>query len=55
NTRSFNKYTQIAAGAIRKSLKETGTSTGPLAAEKRGITTLRYQVWENGKSGEQVR
>ncbi|KAE9382866.1 hypothetical protein BT96DRAFT_782945, partial [Gymnopus androsaceus JB14] len=54
---SFNKYTQITAGAIKKSLKETRIGIGRLrlAAEKRGITTLRYQVWENGKSGEQVR
>ena len=25
------------------------------AAEKRGLTALRYQNWENGKGGEQVR
>ncbi|KAJ4466771.1 mitochondrial ATP synthase epsilon chain-domain-containing protein [Lentinula aciculospora] len=48
---TFNKYSQITAGAVRKSLKETQR----LAAEKRGITALRYQVWENGKGGEQVR
>lgn len=47
---SFNKYSQITAGAVRKSLKESQR----LAAEKRGITALRYQVWENGKGGEQV-
>ncbi|KAJ3888853.1 mitochondrial ATP synthase epsilon chain-domain-containing protein, partial [Lentinula edodes] len=47
---TFNKYSQITAGAVRKSLKESQR----LAAEKRGITALRYQVWENGKGGEQV-
>ncbi|KAJ3860149.1 mitochondrial ATP synthase epsilon chain-domain-containing protein [Lentinula novae-zelandiae] len=51
STFTFNKYSQITAGAVRKSLKETQR----LAAEKRGLTSLRYQVWENGKGGEQVR
>ncbi|KAJ3713988.1 mitochondrial ATP synthase epsilon chain-domain-containing protein [Lentinula guzmanii] len=50
NTFTFNKYSQITAGAVRKSLKETQR----LAAEKRGLTALRYQVWENGKGGEQI-
>ncbi|KAF8824239.1 hypothetical protein HHX47_DHR8000453 [Lentinula edodes] len=49
STFTFNKYSQITAGAVRKSLKETQR----LAAEKRGLTALRYQVWENGKGGEQ--
>ncbi|KAJ3993895.1 mitochondrial ATP synthase epsilon chain-domain-containing protein [Lentinula boryana] len=47
---TFNNYSQITAGAVRKSLKETQR----LAAEKRGITALRYQVWESGKGGEQI-
>ncbi|KAE9393680.1 hypothetical protein BT96DRAFT_923892 [Gymnopus androsaceus JB14] len=47
---TFNKYSQITAGAVRKSLQETQR----LAAEKRGVTAVRYQVWENGKGGEQV-
>ncbi|KAJ3717186.1 mitochondrial ATP synthase epsilon chain-domain-containing protein [Lentinula raphanica] len=47
---TFNKYSQITAGAVRKSLKETQR----LAAEKRGLTALRYQTWENGKGGEQI-
>ena len=46
----YNKYTQIAARAVRKSLKEDKR----VVAEKRGITALRYQHWENGKGGEQV-
>jgi len=47
---SFNKYSQITARAVRQSLKETER----VAAEKRGLTALRYQNWENGKGGEQV-
>jgi hypothetical protein len=46
----YNKYTQIAARAVRLSLKENER----LAAEKRGLTALRYQHWESGKGGEQV-
>jgi F-type H+-transporting ATPase subunit epsilon len=46
----YNKYTQIAARAVRQSLKENER----LVAEKRGLTTLRYQHWEGGKGGEQV-
>jgi len=49
NTR-YNKYTQIAARAVRQSLKENER----LVAEKRGLTALRYQHWEGGKGGEQV-
>ena len=47
---SYNKYTQIAARAVRQSLKEEQR----VAAEKRGTTALRYQHWEDGKGGEQV-
>jgi hypothetical protein len=46
----YNKYTQIAARAVRQSLKENER----VAAEKRGLTALRYQHWEGGKGGEQV-
>lgn len=48
---SYNKYTQIAARAVRASLKEEQR----VAAEKRGLTSLRYQQWENGQGGQQVR
>jgi F-type H+-transporting ATPase subunit epsilon len=48
--KSFNKYSQITARAVRQSLKETER----LAAERRGQTSLRYQHWEDGKGGEQV-
>lgn len=46
----YNKYTQIAARAVRLSLKENER----VAAEKRGLTSVRYQHWEGGKGGEQV-
>ncbi|KAI0253475.1 mitochondrial ATP synthase epsilon chain-domain-containing protein [Lactifluus subvellereus] len=48
---TYNKYTQIAARAVRQSLKENER----VAAEKRGLTAVRYQHWEGGKGGEQVR
>jgi F-type H+-transporting ATPase subunit epsilon len=48
---SFNKASSIAARALRASLKEDKR----VAAEKRGATILRYQKWENGQGGEQVR
>jgi len=48
--RSFNRYAQVAARALRSSLKEEQR----LAAEKRGTTSLRYQQWENGQGGPQV-
>jgi len=47
---TFNKYSQITARAVRQSLKENERVT----AEKRGLTALRYQNWEDGKGGEQV-
>ncbi|EJD53211.1 hypothetical protein AURDEDRAFT_29695, partial [Auricularia subglabra TFB-10046 SS5] len=49
--RSYNKFSQIAARALRQSLKEGER----VKAEKRGITNVRFQKWENGKGGEQVR
>ena len=50
-TSRYNKYTQIAARALRQSLKEEFR----VASEKRGQTILRYQKWENGVGGQQVR
>jgi len=47
---TYNKYTQITARAVRNSLQETHR----LAAEKRGLTALRYQNWENGEGGVQT-
>lgn len=48
---SYNKYAQITANALRASLKEDLR----VAGEKRGVTALRYQKWENGVGGTQVR
>ncbi|KAI6010278.1 mitochondrial ATP synthase epsilon chain-domain-containing protein [Pisolithus marmoratus] len=50
NVFTYNKYAQITARAVRQSLKETER----VAAEKRGVTALRYQKWENGVGGTQV-
>ncbi|KAG7442525.1 uncharacterized protein BT62DRAFT_386478 [Guyanagaster necrorhizus] len=47
---SFNKYSEIAARALRASLKEDQR----VLAEKRGLTSLKYQKWENGQGGQQV-
>ncbi|KAJ7160999.1 mitochondrial ATP synthase epsilon chain-domain-containing protein [Mycena filopes] len=47
---TYNKYTQITARAVRNSLQETQR----LAAEKRGLTALRYQHWENGEGSAQT-
>jgi len=47
---SFNKYSQITASALRRSLNETER----LAAERRGVTSVKYQTWENGQGGQQV-
>ena len=46
----YNKYSQICARAVRASFKEEQR----VAAEKRGLTSLRYQQWENGQGGQQV-
>ncbi|OBZ65720.1 hypothetical protein A0H81_14239, partial [Grifola frondosa] len=40
----------ITARALRQSLKENER----VAAEKRGLTILRYQKWEKGQGGQQV-
>ncbi|TDL27325.1 hypothetical protein BD410DRAFT_782412 [Rickenella mellea] len=47
---TFNKYSQIAARALRQSLNEAER----VQAERRGLTVVRYQSWEDGKGGEQV-
>ncbi|KAG8825838.1 hypothetical protein FRC17_008505 [Serendipita sp. 399] len=46
----YNHYAQICARALRNALKEQNR----LVAEKRGVTTLRYQKWQNGQGGQQV-
>ncbi|WVN86518.1 uncharacterized protein L203_101682 [Cryptococcus depauperatus CBS 7841] len=45
---SWNKYTQVASRALRQALNETDR----VAAEKRAVIGVRYQLWENGQSGE---
>jgi F-type H+-transporting ATPase subunit epsilon len=47
----YNKYAQITARALRASLKEEER----VIAEKRGLTSSRYQKWENGLGGLYVR
>ncbi|KIM31775.1 hypothetical protein M408DRAFT_14894 [Serendipita vermifera MAFF 305830] len=47
---SYNHFSQVCARALRNALKEQPR----LAAEKRGVTMLRYQKWEGGKGGNQV-
>ncbi|KAJ7584875.1 mitochondrial ATP synthase epsilon chain-domain-containing protein [Mycena floridula] len=47
---TYNRYTQIAARAVRSSLQESERVT----AEKRGLTALRYQKWEGGVGGTQT-
>ncbi|RDB22941.1 hypothetical protein Hypma_009771 [Hypsizygus marmoreus] len=47
---TYNKYAQITARAVRASFKEEER----LASEKRGLTALKYQRWENGLGGAQI-
>jgi len=47
---TYNKYSQITARAVRQSMKETER----VGAERRGVTALRSQKWENGVGGQQV-
>lgn len=47
----FNKYLAVAARATRQALKEEQR----VAAERRGVISLRWQQWKDGKGGEQVR
>ncbi|KAF5323997.1 hypothetical protein D9611_008380 [Ephemerocybe angulata] len=50
NVFTYNKFAQITARALRNSLKEEQR----IAAEKRGLTSVRYQQWENGQGGPQI-
>lgn len=47
----YNRYASITARAVRASLK----GEERVLAEKRGVTTARFQKWENGVGGPQVR
>ncbi|KAG5339335.1 hypothetical protein C0989_004665 [Termitomyces sp. Mn162] len=48
---TYNKYSQITARAVRASFVEQER----VAAERRGLTILKFQRWENGLGGIQVR
>lgn len=50
NPNSYIQFSQICARTLRNALKEQAR----LAADKRGVTTIRFQKWENGKGGQQV-
>ncbi|BDD63011.1 hypothetical protein MPDQ_004432 [Monascus purpureus] len=45
---TYNRYLAVAAGAVRRSLKEGAR----LHAEARGRTDLRFAKWKNGNQGE---
>ncbi|CAE6465572.1 unnamed protein product [Rhizoctonia solani] len=45
---SYNRYSLIAGRALARSLKEDAR----IAAEKRGLSSLKYQTWEAGKASE---
>ncbi|KAF9555822.1 hypothetical protein CPC08DRAFT_711704 [Agrocybe pediades] len=47
---TYNKYATITARALRASLKEEER----VVAEKRGLTSTRFQKWENGVGGQQT-
>ncbi|PPQ71070.1 hypothetical protein CVT24_009871 [Panaeolus cyanescens] len=47
---TYNKYASITARALRASLKQEER----VLAEKRGVTSVRYQKWENGVGGTQT-
>ncbi|CAE6461134.1 unnamed protein product [Rhizoctonia solani] len=45
---TYNRYSLIAGRALARSLKEDARIT----AEKRGLSSLKYQKWEAGKASE---
>ncbi|KAG6884694.1 hypothetical protein C0993_008895 [Termitomyces sp. T159_Od127] len=47
---TYNKYSQITARALRASFTEQER----VAAERRGLTILKFQRWENGLGGTQI-
>jgi F-type H+-transporting ATPase subunit epsilon len=50
NRCSYNKYTQVAARAVRSALKEPER----IKAEKRAEVTLKKQTWSKGEPSESV-
>lgn len=51
NVFTFNRYSGIAARAVRRALKEDKR----LQAEKRNTSTVRVSKWKDGVQGEQKR
>jgi F-type H+-transporting ATPase subunit epsilon len=49
-SRRYNAYSLIAGRALARSLNENAR----VVAEKRGLTSLKYQTWEGGKASESV-
>jgi F-type H+-transporting ATPase subunit epsilon len=47
---TFNRYSAIAARAVRRALKDDKR----LKAEKRNESNVRVSSWKNGVQGEQV-
>lgn len=47
---SYNKYSQVAARAVRSALKEPER----IKADKRALVTLKKQIWEKGIPTESV-
>jgi len=47
---SYNKYSQVAARAIRSGLKESER----IKADKRALVTLKKQIWDHGVPSESV-
>ncbi|KAG9082704.1 hypothetical protein FRC07_014128 [Ceratobasidium sp. 392] len=45
---SYNAYSIIAGRALVRSLNENAR----VAAEKRGLSALKFQTWEAGKASE---
>ena len=51
NIFTYNRYTAIAARAVRRALKEDKR----LEAERRNESTVRVSRWKDGVQGEQIK
>ena len=51
NVFTYNRYSGIAARAVRRALKENKR----LEAEKRDHSVVRVSKWKDGVQGEQIR
>ncbi|KAK0748540.1 mitochondrial ATP synthase epsilon chain-domain-containing protein [Apiosordaria backusii] len=45
---TYNRYLAVASRVVRRSLKEEKR----LAAERRGVSEIRFAKWSNGKQGD---